>query len=184
MIRGGVNVRPGLATVIGALLASVGAGCSSAGNGSASDGGPDGAGACNAVVNTAATFEQTRVAGTLPTADAAGGAFMPGTYHRTSSTLYTGAGGLTGPNGVTYKQTMVISDGDAGAFIGQNVESDSGAAEWHGTLMGTPAASTVSFVVTCPLLNAPLGNFSYTATATSFTLYDTTANTVDIYVKQ
>jgi hypothetical protein len=78
---------------------------------------------------------------------------------------------------------MVISDGGSGAFIGQSVESDSGAAEWRGTLMGTPAGSTVSLVVTCPF-SAPFADLPYTATATSYTLYDATANTVDTYVKQ
>src|SRR5256885_1904613 len=84
------------------------------------------------------------------------------------------AGCNTGPNGVTDKQTIVLSDASAGggAFVAQSVQSTNGAADQRGTLMGTPSGTTVSLLITCPA-SGPFGDFPYTATATSFTLYNT-----------
>ena len=80
-------------------------------------------GECNTVANTATTIDETQVAGALPAAEAAGGSFAPGTYFRTSATVYTGLGGATGPNGATDKQTLVLSAATTGggAFVAQSV---------------------------------------------------------------
>jgi hypothetical protein len=142
-------------------------------------------GECNTVGNTATTIDETQVAGALPTAEAAGGSFAPGTYFRTAATVYTGSGGATGPNGVTDKQTIVLSNASAGggAFVAQSVQSTNGGADQRGTLMGTPSGTTVSLLITCPA-SGPFGAFPYTATATSFTLYNTLHNVVEVYTKQ
>jgi hypothetical protein len=108
---------------------------------------------------------------------------VPGTYYRTASTEYTGVGGLTAPSGVTQKQTIVITDASSGGFIAQSVQSTSGGAEGHGNLMATPAGFAVSLVITCPV-NQPFGVFPYTATATSYTLYNTVDSVVEVYTKQ
>ncbi len=141
--------------------------------------------ACNTVANTATTIDRTQVAEVLPTADAAGGTFAPGTYFRTSTTVYTGVGGATGPNGLTDKQTLVVSaaSSGAGAIVAQSAQSKNGGADEHGTLMGTPAGTTVTLVISCPV-NAPFASFPYTATATGFTLYNTLENIVEVYAKQ
>lgn len=140
-------------------------------------------GTCNTIANTATTIDRTQVAEALPSASAAGGTFALGTYFRTATTVYTGVGGATGPNGVTDKQTIVLSDAGAGAIIAQSVQSTSGAADQHGTLMVTSTGTTVSLVITCPV-NAPFADFPYTATATGFTLYNTIDNIVEVYTKQ
>jgi hypothetical protein len=142
-------------------------------------------GECNTVGNTATTIDETQVAGALPTAEAAGGSFASGTYFRTAATVYTGSGGPTGPNGVTDKQTIVLSNASAGggAFVAQSVQSTNGGADQRGTLTGTPSGTTVSLLITCPV-SAPFGAFPYTAAATSFTLYNTLNNVVEVYTKQ
>jgi hypothetical protein len=142
-------------------------------------------GECNTVGNTATTIDETQVAEALPAASAAGGAFAPGTYFRTSTTVYTGVGGATGPNGQTDKQTLVVSaaSSGAGAIILQSVYSGNGAPDEHVTLMGTPTGTTLSVVITCPE-SVPFGDSPYTATATGFTLYDTTKIAVAVYAKQ
>jgi hypothetical protein len=138
---------------------------------------------CNSVTNAAPTIDQTQVAEALPTAAATGGTFAPGTYFRTSATVYTGAAGPTGPNGVTDKQTIVLSDAGGGAIIAQSVQSTSGQTEQRGTLKGTPAGTIVSLVITCPV-SAPFADFPYTAGTTGFTLYNTQKNVVEVYTRQ
>ena len=125
------------------------------------------------------------MAGALPTAEAAGGSFAPGTYFRTAATVYTGSGGATGPNGVTDKQTIVLSDASAGGRVrrAERAIHKNGGADQRGTLMGTPSGTTVSLLITCPA-SGPFGDFPYTATATSFTLYNTLHNVVEVYTKQ
>jgi hypothetical protein len=142
-------------------------------------------GACNAVDNTAATIDRTQVAEALPIGDAAGGTFAPGTYFRTAATVYTGVGGGTGPNGVTDRQTVVLSAASAGgtAFVAQSVQSMNGGADQRGTLMGTPSGTTVSLVITCPV-SAPFADFPYTATSTGYTVYNTVDNVVEVYTRQ
>jgi hypothetical protein len=109
--------------------------------------------------------------------------FVPGTYFRTSSIEYVGVGGSTEPSGITLKQTVVLTDAGSGSFIAQSVLSKSGAADSHATVRETPAGSTVSLVTTCPL-SQPLGEFPYSATASTFTLYNTTDSVVEVYTKQ
>ena len=138
---------------------------------------------CNSVTNAAPTIDRTQVAEALPTVAAAGGTFAPGTYFRTSATVYTGAGGPTGPNGVTDKQTIVLSDAGGGAIVAQSVQSTSGQTEQRVTLKGTPAGTTVSLVITCPA-SAPFADLPYTADATGFTLYNTLENVIEVYTRQ
>jgi hypothetical protein len=118
----------------------------------------DGATVCNALPNTATPVTVTQVAQDPPAPQ--GGTVADGTYKMTSETIYTGAGGATGPMGT---QTVTIQITGATIQVAKDFDPP--------TSTYTLATSGTGFTTTgaCPPGLGPLQG-SYTATPTSFTV--------------
>lgn len=130
----------------------------------ATDSGPM---ACNAVTNIGTVISQMFVA-TDPVTGT-GGVIAAGTYVLTAASVYTGIGGMTGPTGTTYSDTLVIADGGAYERVLSIVD---------GVMTGTPIHQSGSFATdgasitvtqTCPPGPQP------------FTSFDSDGTTVRIY---
>jgi hypothetical protein len=70
---------------------------------------------CNDLINMAPVIPGQKVAAVLPTPR--GGTIADGTYYETAYTLYTGAGGATGPEGVDHQMTAIIAGGMARVVV-------------------------------------------------------------------
>ncbi len=130
-----------------------------------SDGAPS---ECNTVANVGSVIQQMFVATDAVTGN--GGTLVAGTYVLTAAAVYVGAGGSSGPTGLTLQDTVAIDD--AGLY--QRVVSaidDAG-------LDGSPIHQNGSFIVngssiqvaqTCPPGSQPFT--SYDSDGTKFRIY-------------
>lgn len=156
----------------GVLVAcALAAGCSDVGGGGSIDADvtdasidarPIDAAACNAVVNQGTLLAIQQVAQAAPTP--AGGTILDGTYVVTASTIYTGVGGLTGPNGSMVQATSVNS---AGTY--QYVDEGGGTVNRSIGTFST-GATDITITQTCP-----------DPTQLTFTRFDASATTLTIY---
>jgi hypothetical protein len=126
-----------------------------------------GVGQCNSVPNSGSLVAEQRVASAAPAP--AGGTFVQGTWVRAASTVYTGAGGATGPTGNQGRQAIRITEVNGSLRFdsvyqepGGSLDLLSGAASFSGTQL------TVNF--NCPQSGTKV--FGYTATASTFALYE------------
>jgi hypothetical protein len=122
-----------------------------------------------------------RVAEALPIANATGGTLVPGTYHLTSLVSYTGPGGATGPTGNPRSQTIRVTAASGGAFTleASIAAAMGGTGQWL-VFNATTSGSTLMLTQVCPTAG-PGPSLSYTATATTFALYNTSNNTIESY---
>ena len=128
-----------------------------------SDGGTDtdGGSPCNTVSNDASWVDAMQVAADKPTFT--GGTIVPGTYYLTAITIYTGAGGATGPNGAGMKLTSVIGSNTVETVANRNGSDFRANSTW--------STSGNQFVTTGTC--GELGDWSrdYTATSSSVVRY-------------
>jgi hypothetical protein len=73
---------------------------------------PGDGGACTSLANIASAIPQMDVAQTIP--PPSGGTLVDGLYVKTRDTVYTGAGGASGPTGTMAKETLGISGSATG----------------------------------------------------------------------
>jgi hypothetical protein len=118
---------------------------------------PPDIGACHADANTAPVVEVTNVAEERPAF--AGGTITDGTYARTSSLVYTGAGGASGPTGERLRQTIRIAGGVARA-----VYRNEGGPDDRTSFTFSTTGAEVQFAATCP--DPASGTTAFTATPT------------------
>jgi hypothetical protein len=138
----------------------------------------------NVFPSSAPAVTMNRVAEALPLASATGGTLAPGTYHLTSLVGYTGPGGATGPTGQPRSETIRVTAGTGGVFrLEASIAAAMGGTGQWLVLDATPSGSTLTLSRVCPTAG-PAGSLSYTATATTFALYNASNNTVESYVKQ
>ena len=101
--------KPGTAVVSGTPPVAAGGG-GGAGDGGSSTGeaGADG-GVCTDLANTGQIVDRTGVQGEPPTST--GGTVVDGTYDLSAYAVFVGAGGVSGPTGITAKASMRIGAG-------------------------------------------------------------------------
>jgi hypothetical protein len=138
----------------------------------------------NVFPSTGPVIAGNRVAEALPVANATGGTIALGTYHLTSYTFYTGPGGATGPNGQNRSQTIRFTAGTGGALTleASIAATTGGTGQWL-VLNGTPSGTSLVLTQICPTAGS-IGTFPYSATASTFTIYNTSSNVVEAYAKQ
>ncbi len=131
------------------------------------DGGAPAPHDCHDLPNTAAPVQSIQVAEPRP--DGEGGPIVDGLYHRVANTIYTGAGGATGPFGDPIAETL-----DVRAGIVQHVSTT--ARGGNRTILGyTTDGASITLTFQCPDPDGSPPIFYYTATATSLTLLGWTA---------
>jgi hypothetical protein len=131
------------------------------------DGGPA---PCNTVANTASVVAQQNVASAAPT-PAGGATIADGTYYVTAWTVYTGAGGASGPTGSTTQFTNVLKSGTY-QFVEFISGSNPSSLVQNGTF--STSGSSITIQGTCP---SGLGTSPYTAfdnDGTNVTIYTAT----------
>jgi hypothetical protein len=125
--------------------------------GAPDDGGQDGPAICNTLVNSASAVTVMQVAAD-PTAFE-GGTPSEGTYHLMSETVYTGAGGASGPTSRTERTTLQIT--------GNLIQVAKDTSPTRETYMLVPNGTTYAAEGLCPpMLGGIVG--SYTATTAMF----------------
>ncbi len=137
--------------------------------GDGSSGGMD-AGPCGFGANVGSDVDVQQMASTAPTPT--GGTIADGTYVLTSGTLYTGAGGATGPLGLTLKQTWHFA-GTAYSHVSYDNSSMTETRQ-GGTYMVIAGTFDLHLLQSCP--DADVQADQYTATTTTLTLYSTDAS--------
>jgi hypothetical protein len=126
----------------------------------------DAGASCNTVENTATNITITAATGTM--AKGMGGTIRNGTYFLSAVLTYPGS---TLPDGTAIRQTLEVCNGTA--LLSENIAD--AAKSTHKNLTITPAGTVPNVDRTCSTkANDPKNVYSsYTATATSFTLYST-----------
>jgi hypothetical protein len=119
---------------------------------------------CNALVNVASPIQPENRGGTMPTPK--GGPIADGTYVETSSIIFTGTAGTSGPRGEKVQATIVVSGNEM-----QVVQKLEGAKETRGTATITAASPTVNVTYACPSKFTTSWT-SYDADATQIVFYD------------
>lgn len=195
-------------TVLGVLVAmafavsSIGCSDGGGGTGGGSGGGTGGGssstctmidGTCNALTSFGADVVAQRASTTPPTG--VGGTVVAGTYYLTASTEYQADAG-TGPTGYIRASTFVFSAVTSQQFTMQQVQrqsnfADGGCELTHETDTAWFDGGTTMFVrMTCPVCDGGSGcstggSLPYTATPTTFTIFETKSVTnVETYTKQ
>jgi hypothetical protein len=125
---------------------------------------PDAPGTCNSVVQTASEVTQMRVAEIAPVGT--GGTVPDGTYHLIQDTIYTGAGGATGPTGYASRFTTRCVASSCDLVIEDEMEATQ---SYRIVTSGT----SVTFTITCPT------PFTFSGTITTVTAGGST--TVSIF---
>jgi hypothetical protein len=124
----------------------------------------DATAACNDVINVAPVIAGQRVAAALPTPH--GGTIVDGTYIETAYTIYTGAGGAMGPEGMDHQFTAVIGGGTARvAFLTNGVQK-------RYTFRIETSGTQTTWTFTCPPTMAPIV-YGFDASQTQIMLYIT-----------
>jgi hypothetical protein len=153
------------------------AGCGD--DGSESDGDDDSNDVvCNSLSNDAPAVQTMMVADTMPN-NPQGGTLAVGTYHLTSRTRYTGPSGMTGP-AESRKQTVSATSTGANSYDLESVLSDDGEPDEHVNLAVTVTGISATSDVTCPF-EGTLGTSGFTATTTSYTVFDSLDGDVSVY---
>jgi hypothetical protein len=137
----------------------------------------------NVFPSSAPAITMNRVAEALPVASATGGTLSPGTYHLTSLTSYTGPGGATGPAGNPRSQTIRVTASGGGFTLEASIAAAMGGTGQWLVFNATTSGSALMLTQVCPTAGAGPA-ISYTATATTFALYNAQNNTVESYTKQ
>lgn len=145
-----------------------GAGASGAA-GATGDGGPP---SCGNYAASAPAITPAQVSQPMPT-QAQGGTIAAGTYFLTSATYYQGG---TAPS--SQNETLYFN---ANGTIAGAILLNSGPFVISGTY--TTSGTDVIVHVTCPSNNGS-SSTPYTATSTTFTVYDQTTKSVDVFTKQ
>jgi hypothetical protein len=135
---------------------AAGGGDDAAGSAAPDGSGDDGPTVCNTLVNSGQPVTAMQVASDPPAAQ--GGTPANGTYLLTSETIYTGAGGATGPSG-TQRITIQIQ--------GSTVQVSKNTSPPTSTYDLTTTGTTYTAAGECPPQVGGLMG-SYTATATTF----------------
>lgn len=136
----------------------------------------------NPFASSAPAVPLNRVAEALPVANATGGTLVPGTYHLTTLTQYTGPGGATGASG-SRSETVRITSSAGGFTLEASIAAAAGGFGQWLVLSGTATGTSLMLTQICPTAGS-LGTFSYSATATTFTIYNAANSTVEAYVQQ
>ncbi|MCA9620483.1 MAG: hypothetical protein KC731_15785 [Myxococcales bacterium] len=129
--------------------------------------------------NAAAVVEAVYVAEDMPMP--LGGKIREGTYHLTEQLRYTGPGGMAGPAGAMWHETVIWSATEVRSVL----DAYDGMGERRLTFAYDLGAGTgtITMTVICPSpLNVPWT--SYTATDTQMTLYAEGVKTAWIYTLQ
>jgi len=144
--------------------------------------------ACNTVDATGPCVMPTAGTGTVPTP--AGGAIQGGTYDLTSLTVYSTSDAGVQVNGEEPRRgTLVIPAVTTGTFAIQMTQASGAAVERQAGSV-VVAGTTVMFTPTCPPPGDggdSGGTASFTATATTFTLFEMNGDgvvNVDVYTKR
>jgi hypothetical protein len=138
----------------------------------------------NTFPSTAPAIMGTSVAEALPVANATGGTLVPGTYHQTGLTVYTGTGGATGPFGNPRSQTLRVTAAGAGFTIELAAASAPGSVLQWQVFSAAPASNALNVMPVCPAPGAVVPGILYSANATTWQIYNPTNKTLEAYVKQ
>jgi hypothetical protein len=165
----------------GAGGGNAGTGGASAACGSSTD--PSTGAGCNTLDPAGACVTETLGTGSAPSP--AGGTIAAGIYDLTSMTRYAGPDG--GGGGSDARQaSLAVSSVIANSFALQITEvSGTSVRRQSGTVVAS--GTQVTFTAACPIGGDGGGTASYTATATSFTLFDMTDSgdlRVSVYTKR
>lgn len=117
-------------------------------------------GACASVPLVGPTTFDQQVASAAPSP--AGGAFESGTYVRVGATIFTGAGGLSGPTSSQRQQTLgVVANSATSALFEDATRRNQGAPEFR-AYSATGAGSQLTLTQTCPQQGAGSVTAGYT----------------------
>jgi hypothetical protein len=122
---------------------------------------------CNGVVHMGPVVQGNRVASNRP--NGTGGTITLGTYERVSHTIYTGAGGMTGPIGPMYAETILVTATEV--FLDN---SNTGLNNLNFSY--TAPDPGITLTATCGTAGTNPAE-QYTATSTTLTLYGTVSLT-------
>jgi hypothetical protein len=130
------------------------------------------AGACNALTQAAPAITIGTGTGDMPVGT--GGTFVPGTYFLTEMKVYTGS---PVPSGIPFRQTFVLDGCTAQLVEGTNVFK---------TFTYAPVGTVPNWTMACTSKagDSAVTISSYTATATTFSLYSTQYKFYGTYTKQ
>lgn len=126
-----------------------------------------GVGQCNTVPNSANSIAEQRVADTAPTPT--GGPIAVGTWVRVGAVIHTGAGGATGPTGRQLQHTLRLTQ-VGGLLRFDSVYQEAGSAVEVVSGGATLSGTQLSVGFDCPAAATKV--FGYSATPTSFTLFE------------
>jgi hypothetical protein len=115
-------------------------------------------------------------------ASAVGGTLTPGTYHLTTLTEYTGVGGST-TAGSGRSETVRVTATAGGFTLEVSVASTMGGFGQWLVFNGATATNQLTLTQVCPSAAAAVP-FLYTASASTFTVYNTGNHTSEAYLKQ
>lgn len=119
--------------------------------------GESGGSTCSALVNVAPEVQIVAESSDPP--PATGGAIADGTYVARNATIYTGAGGTSGPTGSTLQMTVAIA-GSLSETVTNGVASSS---------KMTTSGNQLTYETTCPAER--VSHVEYSATPTSLTIH-------------
>jgi hypothetical protein len=172
------------ATGPGAGGGSGGATTSTGGGGG--EGGAGGAGCelCNCLSNDAPEVEWVRLDQELPAPQ--GGSLRDGIYFLTGVTLFTGAGGMTGPAGTKWKMTIEFVPPPKGPVMDVVVDRYQGMGEERYSFGYQPDDNgVIGFNSVCDSVNVPWDAYQYVdGDPPVLTLFATTQNTAFIIEQQ
>jgi hypothetical protein len=131
---------------------------------------------CHTRANTGPLHRELRLAEERPSFT--GGIIADGFYERTSSLVYTGVGGESGPMGKQRRQTIAVGGGRADV-----VYEDEGVTPDRGTFTLTSFGNAIEFRRTCPTDGDVAGTVRYTATPDELRI-ESGANGVNVYQRR
>jgi hypothetical protein len=172
--------KPAPAVVTGMPPVTSGGGVEGgAGDGGAGDGGVD-AGSCTDLPLTGTLVDRTGVLGDPPTST--GGTIVDGDYDLTVYSVFVGAGGVSGPTGITAKASIRLASGK----IDEVLElGGTGKTVTTTATRSTFSASGATFAETqlCPM-NGAGSQLQYTANDTILTLTDLSTKEAFTFTKR
>jgi hypothetical protein len=150
---------------VAVLMASATFGCSSGGGSRGGDPPPNDPGACNTLTNDGQALVETQSASAPPAPT--GGTIADGHYVLTGYTLYTGAGGTTGPLTHTLRCTVTISNSGTTLVV---VMSGDGNPDEHTVWTQKTNGTALTHAQSCPN-TGQIDPATYTATPSELTWY-------------
>jgi len=135
----------------------------------------DVSGACNAVVNTAAVIQQTKVNQAMPS-PTTGGTIAAGTYYLTDSKIYQGAPSGVVPLHIQATQSITGNNMQTVQHVGNSANST------RDTRSFATAGTSLSISLVCG--GSGMGTLGYDVVGNQYITYNGAAKTVSVWTRQ